>query len=152
LAVQLLEFVLVIGMGEDVCPVLAHPLEDPRADHIGLHAVFMDSGEPLDRIAIDRLGPGPTLVGPDIVAGVDDALDQAGVHHRDADAVAIHRMAQRIAEAAHGELRGVVDSRRPAGDEARHAGGVGDVPALLLACLYAGLHPRGEGHYAVDYT
>ena len=56
-------------------------------------------GEPLDRRRVDRLHRALELVGPHVVAGVDVALHQPRMHHRDADAVLVHRVAQRIAEA-----------------------------------------------------
>jgi hypothetical protein len=52
---DLAHLVLVVGVGEDVGAVLADPVEDARADHVGLHAVFVDPGEPLDRRRVDRL-------------------------------------------------------------------------------------------------
>ncbi len=83
--------------------------------------------------------------GPDQVALVDLALDEARADHRDADPVRQQAPAQRVGQPVHRELRRRVDARARAGDERGHRGRVDDVPALPVR-----LDPRHEGDDAVD--
>ena len=65
----------------------------------------------------------------------------------DADAVGPEILGERLREADHRVLRGVVDAEPLAGDQSGHGGGVDDVAALA-----AGDHARDERLDAVDHA
>ena len=85
------------------------------------------------------------LGGPDQVALVDLALDEAGADHRHADPVRQQAPAERIRQTVHGELRSRIDPRPGAGDERGHRRGVDDMTAVAVR-----LDPGDERHDAVD--
>ena len=141
------EFVLELGVREDVESIFAHGFEHARRDHIRFHAEFVDRGQSLYCFRIHRLGPRLEARRPDVIARVDIGFDQAGAQHRYADSMLRQTCPQRFGHSAHRELRGVVDAASSGRKEARHRRRIDHVAALTRAD-----HARHERHDAIDRT